>query len=244
MDMRVRRASLPAALAAAILLLLAWHAVPARAASVDPELVAESVTEDGYYVDSRASYLKSDAELDRLRAALQQAGRAGVVVLPTGSASGPVISRLLHTPNHKATYVVLTGTRLQAVSNAYSRATVNKLIARASHAGTPSSQVMSFLSLLNPRHRTAGGTTQKGGNLRTTPTQTGAPLPSTSPVPVAAKKKDSGSNVMLFGIIGGLVVVAAAVGGFFALRRKKQGPSDPHGPAGPSGPGGTAPGYR
>ncbi len=173
MDMRVPRASSAAALVAALLLLLAWHAVPARAASIDPELVAESVTEDGYYVDSGASYLKSDADLDRLRAALEQAGRAGVVVLPAGSASGPVISRLLATPNHKATYVVLTGTRLQAVSNAYTRSTVNKLVARASTAATPGSKVLSFLSLLNPKHRAAAAAKQKGGTLPA-PSQTGA----------------------------------------------------------------------
>jgi hypothetical protein len=244
MDMRVRRASVPAALAAALLLLLAWHAVPARAASIDPELVAESVTEDGYYVDSRASYLKSDAELDRLRAALEKAGRAGVVVLPSGSASGPVISRLLATPNHKATYVLLTGTRLQAVSNAYSKATVSKLVARASRAGTPQSEVLSFLSLLNPKHRTAGGASQKGGTLPV-PSPTGAPLPSTSPAPAgdvaAAKKSDSGGNGMLFSVIGGVIIIVAAGGGFFAWRRKQQGPSDPPGPAGP---GNAAPGVE
>src|SRR5262249_33284051 len=109
MDIRVRRAALAATLAA-FGLLSAWRAVPARAVSVDPELVAESVTEDGYYVDSGASYLKSDADLDKLRAALDNAGRAGVVVLPAGASSGPVISRLLQSPGHRATYIVLTGT--------------------------------------------------------------------------------------------------------------------------------------
>src|SRR3954447_979286 len=117
MDLRVRRALLPAFLAAALLLVLGWHAVPARAVSIDPELVAESVSEDGYYVDSSASYLKSDADLDRLRESIEAAGRAGVVVLPAGVSTAPVISRLLHEPNRKATYVVLSGNRMQAVSN-------------------------------------------------------------------------------------------------------------------------------
>src|SRR5689334_9473659 len=108
MDVRVRRALLPALLAAAFLLLVGWHAVPAGAASVDPDLVAESVSEDGYYVDSSASYLKSDADLDRLREAIESAGRAAVVVLPAGVPSAPVIQRLLAEPNRHTTYVVLS----------------------------------------------------------------------------------------------------------------------------------------
>jgi hypothetical protein len=232
MDMRVRRASLPAALAVVFLLLLGWHAVPARAASVDPELVAESVTEDGYYVDSSASYLQSDADLDRLRQALQQAGRAGVVVLPAGTATGPVVDRLLQSPNHKATYVVLTGTKLQAASNSLSRSTVNKLVAKATRAGNPKSQVLSFLSLMNPRHSAkSGAAPQKGGNLPMSPT---SQAPSTDPTttPVAATKSDSGGggNGMLYGI-GGLVVVVAAVAGGFLLWRRRQGTADTDGPA-------------
>src|SRR3954470_1623434 len=124
MDMRVHRALLPALVAAAFVLLLGWHAVPARAASVDPELVAESVSEDGYYVDSSASYLKSDADLDKLRAAIEGAGRAGVIVLPAGVSARPVISRLLQEPNRRATYLILSGSRLQAVSNSMPNAKV------------------------------------------------------------------------------------------------------------------------
>ncbi len=150
-------------------------------------------------------------------------------MLPAGSASGPVISRLLATPNHKATYVVLTGTRLQAVSNAYTRSTVNKLVARASTAATPGSKVLSFLSLLNPKHRAAAAAKQKGGTLPA-PSQTGAPLPSTSPAPAAEKKSTSGGNGMLFGVVGGVIIIVAAGGGFFLWRRKKQGPTDPPGP--------------
>jgi hypothetical protein len=231
MDMRVRRSSLPAALAAAFLL-LGWHAVPARAASVDPELVAESVTEDGYYVDSSASYLKSDADLDKLRAALEQAGRAGVVVLPAGTAAGPVLTRLLQSPNHKATYVVLSGARLQAASSSLSKSTVNKLVAKATKAGDPKSEILTFLDLLNPKHPGKTGATQKkAGNLPDTSMTTADAQPdgTTSTAPAAARKNDSGGNGMIYGI-GGVIVVAAAAGGLL-LWRRKQGASGPEGGA-------------
>ena len=225
MDMRVRRASLPAALAAAFLL-LGWHVVPARAASVDPELVAESVTEDGYYVDSNASYLKSDADLDRLRAALEQAGRAGVVVLPAGTAAGPVLTRLLQSPNHKATYVVLSGTRLQAASNSLSKSQVGKLVTKATKAGDPKSQVLTFLDLMNPKQGgKRGGATHKGGNLPEPSASASTQPDSAVAAPVAAKENDSGGNGLLYGIGGVVVIAVLAAGGI--LWRRKQATSTP-----------------
>jgi hypothetical protein len=220
MDMRVRRASLPAALAAAFLVLLGWHAVPARAASVDPELIVESVTEDGYYVDSSATYLKSDADLDRLRAALQQAGRAGVVVLPAGTAIAPVMSRLLQSPNHKATYVVLSGSQMQAASNGLSKATVDRMVAKASAAGTPKAEVLSFLSQLSPTRRAHSTPTAKDGNVPN-PIASDDPSDSSSVAPSAAKKDGSGSNVMLYAIGALVVVVVVGAGGFLVSRRKR-----------------------
>jgi hypothetical protein len=229
MDIRARRALGPV-LAAAFLLLSGWHAAPARAASVDPELVAESVSEDGYYVDSSASYLRSDSDLDKLRAALQQAGRAGVVVLPAGTAAGPVLTRLLQTPNRHATYVVLSGTRLQAASNNLSKSQVGKLVAKATKAGDPKSQVLTFLDLMNPKQSgKRGGATHKGGNLPE-PSASGSAQPdSAAAAPAtAAKKNDSGGNGLLYGI-GGVVVVAvlATAGGI--LWRRKQATSAPGG---------------
>src|SRR5690242_7768121 len=107
MDMCARRALWPAALAAAFLVLSGWLAVPARAASVDPELVVESVSEDGYYVDSGAPYFRSDSDKDKLRESLDGKRRAGVVVLPASADAGSILTRLLQIPNRPATYVVL-----------------------------------------------------------------------------------------------------------------------------------------
>jgi hypothetical protein len=230
MDLRVRRALLPALLAAALLMVLGWHAVPARAASVDPELVAESVSEDGYYVDSAASYLKSDADLDKLREAIEGAGRAGVVVLPAGTSTGPVISQLLHEPNR--TYVILTGTHLQAVSNSMPSGKVNGLLAKARQAGNPRSEVLNFLSLMSGKHP-AAAPRLKAGAQPSEQASAGAPSDEPSASPVAAAKKDSGGgNGMLYGIVGVVVVlVLAAVG--FVLWRRKQGSSGGPGPEAP-----------
>jgi hypothetical protein len=236
MDMRVRRAWMPAVLAVALLLLLGWHAVPAHAVSVDPELVAESVSEDGYYVDSSASYLKSDADLDRLRSALDGAGRAGVVVLPAGVPAQPVITRLLNEPNRRATYVVLSGARLQAVSNSMAAPKVNGLVAKARRAGDPKAQVLAFLDLMGGKHPVTGGK-QKPSAPPSAQASSGTGDTGASASPAAAAGKDSGGNGMLYGVIGVVVIVILAALGFF-LWRRKQGTSDPGTPPGPSGPGG------
>jgi hypothetical protein len=228
MDIRVRRALLPAVLAAALLLLVGWHAVPARAVSIDPELVAESVSEDGYYVDSSASYLKSDADLDKLRAAIEGAGRAGVVVLPAGTSTAPVISRLLQEPNR--TYLVLSGARLQAVSNNMSGTKVNGLLAKAKKAGSPSSEVLTFLDLMSGKHPAAAGVRRTPGSTPSASSSSaaGGVTDSVSAAPVASAKKDSGGNGMLYGIVGVVIVLVLAAGGFFLWRRKKgTGPAAP-----------------
>lgn len=227
MDLRARRALLPALLAAAFLLLAGWHAIPARAASVDPELVAESVTEDGYYVDSSASYYRTDADLDRLRSALEKSGKAGVVVLPAGSDAGAVLTRLLQSPNRRATYIVLTGTRLQAASNSLPRATVQKMTARASRASDPKMKVMTFLDLLTAKKRAKSGESsgQKAGNLPDTTGSAGTDGEGVNATPTGAADHDSGGNGMLFGIAGAVVVAAAAVVGFLLWRRKKNRPA-------------------
>jgi hypothetical protein len=240
MDMRVRRAWMPAVLAAALLLLLGWHAVPAHALSVDPELVAESVSEDGYYVDSSASYLKSDADLDRLRSALDGAGRAGVVVLPAGVPAQPVITRLLNEPNRRATYVVLSGSRLQAVSNSMAGAKVSGLVAKARKAGDPKAQVLAFLDLMGGKHPVTDGK-HKTSAPPTAQASAGAG-DTASAAPASAAKKDSGGNTMLYGVIGVVVIVVLAALGFFLWRRKQgtSGPGTPSGPGtgGPFGSGG------
>jgi hypothetical protein len=238
MHVRVRRALLPALLAAAFLLLVGWHAVPAGAVSVDPELVAESVSEDGYYVDSSASYLKSDADLDRLREAIESAGRAGVVVLPAGVPTGPVTSRLLAEPNRHTTYVVLSGNRLQAVSNSLPSAKVNGLLAKARTAGNPRSEVFTFLDLLNGKHPTIAPKNKTSSEPSTAAsTDTGDVAASATPA-AAAKNDSGGGNGMMYAIIGVVVVVLLALGGFILWRRKQGGSGGPGAPgdAGPAAP--------
>ncbi|MCW2947978.1 MAG: hypothetical protein JWR24_4695 [Actinoallomurus sp.] len=231
MEMRVRRAWSSAALAAVFLLLPGWRAIPARAVSVDPDLVAESVTEDGYYVDSNASCLRSDSDLDKLRAALRQAGRAGVVVLPAGTAAGPVLHKLLQSPNRDATYVVLSGTTLRAASTSLSMSAVNKLVARATKTGAPESQVLTFLDLMNPGHSRKSGGARKGGDLPPAQPSSDARPGTVNSAPVAARKNDSGGgNGLLYGVGGGIVVAAlAAVSG--VLWRRKRAASTPDGSA-------------
>ncbi len=249
MEMRVHRALVPAFLAAALLLLLGWHAVPARAVSIDPELVAESVSEDGYYVDSSAPYLKSDADLDKLREAIENAGRAGVVVLPAGVATGPVITRLLHEPNRRATYVVLSGDRMQAVSNSIPSAKVSGLVAKARRAGSPKMEVITFLDLLGGKHPAAASGKQQSGNLPDTSSSSGGgDAGATSTAPVAAKQDSGGGNGTLYGVVGAAIVLLLGGGGFFFWRRRRQdtpgapGPGPGSGPGGGSGPGAPGPG--
>lgn len=242
MDVRVRRALLPALLAAAFLLLVGWHAVPARAVSVDPELVAESVAEDGYYVDSSASYLRSDADLDKLREAIESAGRASVVVLPAGVSAAPVISRLLAEPNRKATYVVLSGSHLQAVSNSLPSSKVNSLLSRARAAVNPRSEVLTFLDLLNGKHPTTTSAKNKAAGQPPAAASAGAGDTVASATPVSAAKKDSGGgNGMLYAIIGVVVIVILATGGFILWRRKQGTSGGPGAPGAPGGPGPSAP---
>lgn len=237
MDIRVRRALLPALLATAFLLLVGWHAVPARAVSVDPELVAESVSEDGYYVDSSASYLKSDADLDKLREAIEGAGRAGVVVLPAGAPTAPVISQLLHMPNRRATYVVMSGGHMQVVSNNLPSAKVSGLAARARRAGNPASEVLTFLNLLSGKHAVTSGAKVRTHEKPSTAASTDDGDIAASSTPMAAAEKDSGGNGVLYGVIGLVVVVVLAAIGF-VLWRRKQGTDGPDG----SGPGMGGPG--
>lgn len=218
MDMYARRALLPAAAAVALMLLSGWLAVPVRAASVDPELVVESVSEDGYYVDSNASYFRSDSDKDKLRESLDGKRRAGVVVLPASADAGSVLSSLLSIPNRPATYVVLVGSSLRAGSNTLPSATVDRMLARAKHASDPKTAVLTFFDELNPKtgHRAP---LRKGGNLA---------LPSTSAAPStvlatpAAASRTGGGNGLLYAL-GALVALIAAGGGYFLRRQRKPG---------------------
>jgi hypothetical protein len=219
MEMCARRALWPAALAAAFLVLSGWLAVPARAASVDPELVVESVSEDGYYVDSGAPYFRSDSDKDKLRASLDGKRRAGVVVLPASADAGSILTRLLSIPNRPATYVVLVGSSLRADSNTLPRSTVDRMLARAKRASDPKTAVLTFFDELNPKtsHRSP---LLKGGNL---PLPSTSAAPSTGPTaPVAADKSDGG-NGPLYALAA--ILVLALGGGGYTLWRRRRGPN-------------------
>jgi hypothetical protein len=180
-----------------------------------------------------------DADLDKLREAIESAGRAGVVVLPAGVSTGPVINRLLAEPNRKATYVVLSGSHLQAVSNSIPSSKVNGLLTKARAAGNPRSEVLTFLDLLNGKHPTATSAKKKAADQPSAAASTGTDDAAASATPVAAAKKDSGGgNGMLYGIIGVVVILILAAGGFILWRRKQ---GTPGGPGASGGPGPAAP---
>jgi hypothetical protein len=219
MDIRARRALWPAALAAAFLLLSGWLAVPARATSVDPELVVESVSEDGYYVDSGAPYFRTDSDKDKLRQSLDGKRRAGAVVLPASADAGSILTRLLNIPNRPATYVVLVGSSLRAGSNTLPRTTVDRMLARARRASDPKTAVLTFFNELNPKASRRGPLT-KGGNL---PLPSTSAAPSNGPTSPAASSKNDGGNGLLYGLVA--ILVLALGGGGYTLWRRKRGPN-------------------
>lgn len=218
MDMCARRALWPAALAAAFLVLSGWLAVPARAASVDPELVVESVSEDGYYVDSGAPYFRSDSDKDKLRQSLDGKRRAGVVVLPSGADAGSILTRLLNIPNRPATYVVLVGSGLRAASNTLPRSTVDRMLARAKRASDPKTAVLTFFDELNPK-TSRRGPLRKGGNLALPSTSA---APSTGPTAPVAADRSGGGNGLLYALAA--LLVLALGGGGYTLWRRGRGP--------------------
>lgn len=230
MDIRARRVALPAVLAGLFLALLGWRAVPARA-EVDPTLVAESISEDGYYIDSQASYLKSDAEQERLRGVLDKLHHpAFVAVLPAGANSSRLLATLPSRVHRKGTYAALVGSKLTARSTTFRKATLARMLSQAKRSNPdPGKAVVAFLGLFDhkdPAHALGKAVPREAkGSPAAEPSDNAAADPSTTPV--AAAKKDSGSGLLYVGG-GAVIVIAAAAGGYLFWRsRRNSAASEP-----------------
>jgi hypothetical protein len=253
----MERRTLPALLASLATLVTALmaagiFAAPASlAATLDPELVNESINDGGLYVDSGAKYFADDAGKDRLRAQLETARRpVYVAVVPTGTSLTP--TGLYQIVKRKGTYAVLNGDTLRASSNVLPSTQVKAALTGAtkSSAGNPANAVVSFVRLTNgvPKNSAIGtGTAPQAGvpSAAAEPSDT-ATVDAGTPVSATPPAKDGGLSPLVIGGIAA-VLLAIATGGLLVWRssRKKGQRSgyDP-GPGPGYGPGpGPGPGY-
>ncbi|MFG2005605.1 hypothetical protein ACGFNU_41305 [Spirillospora sp. NPDC048911] len=250
MDTFPRRLTVPGILALALLVLTGWAAAPARAAEPDWNMVAESIGEAGYYVDSSARYFKTDTQLDALRGAQDRSTPVFIAVLPAGVKPAVAIGKLQAAMRRKGTYVVLAGTSLQASSTALPKATVLTAYRQAvgGNKGKPDRALVAFIRQLDERKvgaqsngRSTTGNQPTGKKGAPVPQQ-GAPLPDPAASPAkAAKKSDGGTPVLLFVVIGVVIVAAAGGAGFVLMRRRKTSGAPKPGGA-PAVPANAAPG--
>lgn len=240
MDATSRRATLPGALALAILILWSWAAPSARAAEPDWALVAESIGEAGYYVDSNAKYFRTDPALDQLRGAQDKSTPVFIAVFPTSIRPATAITQLKSALNRRGTYVVLAGDQLRVSSTALPKATVQRAYNQAvtANKGKPAQALVAFVQKLDERKvgnqvigrpKTPTPKAGKGKKARPTPTaavpQPGAPLPGSAQQAAQQQESDdSGGSGILPIAVGAVVVLAVAgAGGFFILRRRSSG---------------------
>ncbi|GAA2604991.1 hypothetical protein SMC26_11300 [Actinomadura fulvescens] len=236
MDTSLRRLTVPGILVLAFLVLTGLVRTPARAAEPDWNMVAESINEAGYYVDSSAKYFKADAQLDALRGAQDRSTPVFIAVLPAGVKPATAIAKLQSAMGRKGTYVVLAGTSLQASSTALPRATVLGAYRQAvgGNKGKPDRALVAFIRQLDEKKvgsQVSGRSASKNqlnGKKGAAVPQQGAPLPAPAASPAKAAEKSEGTPVLLFVVIG-LVVVAAAGGTTLVVlrRRKTAGSSKP-----------------
>ncbi|MFI0351470.1 hypothetical protein [Actinomadura sp. 9N407] len=232
----------------ALMALAVWPGAPARA-QVDMELVAESIGEAGYYVDSGAGYFKSDKALDLLRDTKDRRVPVFVAVLPKGVAADKAATQLMAAVGRKGTYAVLAGDTLQVRSNTLPPATVTSTLkkATAANAGRPDKALVDFVSQLpkaqqmppkDPRTVKKPLNETKVGEDRSAAEQEAADSPKT---PAAATRKDDGGFPigLLIGVLGALAVLVA-VGAFLILRRRGKATPAPVGA--PGGAAGGVPG--
>ncbi|SRR6266545_3470326 len=197
------------------------------AAGIDPAVVAESIAEDGYYIDSGAKYLRTDAAQDRLRNQLERSkSPVFVAVIPVGNSLSP--AQVYHLAKRKGTYAVLTGGTLRAASNTLSSSRVNTALAEAvrAHASDPAAAVVAFVTLTNGTSKPAAHTRPRA---TATPSATPAIEPSAeasaSAVPPAATEQDGGGGMGRLLLIGGSVALVLAAGGGYLVYRKGRGPN-------------------
>jgi hypothetical protein len=229
------------------LLLFGAYASPASA-SVDIELIGQTLSENGYSVDSGAKHLRSDEDLDKLRGQLETDSKQPVyvTVLPAGASGAGLARQLAQRVGSKATYVVLVGDRMEVASTSVSARTATSLAKRATakNQSDRGAAVIEFVRLLNQRDATqAGGKAKKRGRTGSGPSATATPTETVAtqatPPPPAAEQ---GLNMPI--LIGGLIaLVAIGAGGFLWLRRQRNTPRPAMAGAG-AAPSGTAEGHR
>ncbi|HZB33411.1 MAG TPA: hypothetical protein VE465_24850 [Streptosporangiaceae bacterium] len=221
----MNRRTLPTLFAAcAVVVTAAGVGAPSSfAAGIDPEVVAQSIAEDGYYIDSGAQYLQADAAQDQLRSQLERSkSPVFVAVLPAGTSLSPV--QVYRLAKRDGTYAVLTGGKLRAASTTLSTARVNSAVSQAvrTHGGDPGAAVVAFVRLTN-------GTTKPATSIRrsatptptrTTPAAEPSAEPSASSAPAAAaEENEGGGNGPLLALVGVLGLVLAAGVGYWVYRR-------------------------
>jgi hypothetical protein len=224
--LRIPPRNLPVLLAV-MLTAFAFAMPSAHAAGIDPEVVAESIAEDGYYIDSAAQYLRSDAAQDQLRAQLETAkSPVFVAVIPAGNSLTP--AQVYHLAKRKGTYAVLTGGTLRAASNTLPASRVDSALAQAvrEHRGDPGAAVVAFVHLTNgtakPAARAAGGSRHASATPTIEPSAEPSDAASASAAPVAAPERhEGGGNGLL--IIGGILAVLLAAATFYLVYRRGRG---------------------
>jgi hypothetical protein len=195
------------------------------AAGIDPAVVAESIAEDGYYIDSGAQYLKTDAAQDQLRSQLERSkSPVFVAVIPAGSRLSP--AQVYHLAKRKGTYAVLTGGSLRASSNTLPSTRINTALAQAvrTHRGDPGAAVVAFVGLTNGTSKPAARPSRSAS---ATPTSTAAAEPSAAatdsagPSTAAPKNDEGGMGTLLLASGAAALVLAAGVG--YLVYRKRRG---------------------
>ncbi|HEU5156353.1 MAG TPA: hypothetical protein VFU43_05100 [Streptosporangiaceae bacterium] len=192
------------------------------AAGIDPEVVAQSIAEDGYYIDSGAQYLQTDADQDRLRSQLERSkSPVFVAVIPAGNSLSP--AQVYRLAKRKGTYAVLTGGSLRAASNTLSSTRVNSALSEAlrTHRGDPGAAVVAFVGLTNGTSRPAAtGRKQASATPSAPPVSESAASVEPSAAPsAAAENNEGGGGGPLLAIVGVLGVLMAAGVGYLVYRR-------------------------
>lgn len=224
------------ALAVAALLLLGWGS-PARAAEPDWSMVAESISEAGYYVDSNAAYFRTDAALDQLRGAQDRSTVVFIAVFPGSIDPKRAITQLKSAMNRRGTFAVLSGGTLQVASTALPQKTVRQAHTKAVKANpnSPAKALVAFIRQLDERKvgnqvigRTRTPKPTSKHNKTSTAAQPGAPLPGaaqTQQARPAGSESDSGGPGALVVVLGLAALAAAGAGAFIVLRRRAGGAS-------------------
>ncbi|MFI6518303.1 LPXTG cell wall anchor domain-containing protein [Spirillospora sp. NPDC050679] len=229
MDTNLRRTgALAAATALALALLAALTGGPARAAGVDIDAVAESITESGYYVDSRARYLKSDKAQDALRDSQERSVPVFVAVVPAGNDAAAILRQLPAKLERKGTYAVLAGEQLRVASDTLPAAQVKNAYAKAVKANKarPDIALVTFIRTLptspqKPPAKARQATLAEVEKEKPAPASGSKAEKQTEKQAAKEAEKSSSNTLMLAGGAAVLLLVAGA-GAFVLLKRRKK----------------------